>query len=109
MSFVLGTISGTLAAGGVYYGFSNLISRRTEMHRADLHHISRRLLEVPVDIGAPPAASDRIVHHPFTSLMKEQWNAAIGSAFSGARELEQELSRWGNALISRGFPGDKRE
>ncbi|EMD36860.1 hypothetical protein CERSUDRAFT_114782 [Gelatoporia subvermispora B] len=109
MSFVLGTISGALAAGGVYYGFSNLMSSRTEMHRTDLHRLSQRLLEVPVSPEALPSASQRIVHHPFTSLMKEQWNAAIGTAFNSARDLEQEVFRWGKVLLSEGFPGSKRE
>ncbi|KAH9834751.1 uncharacterized protein C8Q71DRAFT_766217 [Rhodofomes roseus] len=36
MSFLVGPISGALAAGGVYYGFSTMIQTRTEQHRTDV-------------------------------------------------------------------------
>ncbi|KAF8957528.1 hypothetical protein BDZ97DRAFT_104269 [Flammula alnicola] len=47
MSFLVGPVSGALVAGGVYYGFSNLIQTRTEQHIKDLHALSVRLVETP--------------------------------------------------------------
>jgi altered-inheritance-of-mitochondria protein 5 len=35
MSFLLGTTAGALVAGGVYYGFSNLVHGRTVQHQAE--------------------------------------------------------------------------
>ncbi|KAJ7748404.1 hypothetical protein B0H16DRAFT_1725595 [Mycena metata] len=51
MSFVLGPVSGALVAGGLYYGYSNMMQIR-------LHKLSVRLVETPALIMAPPSAAE---------------------------------------------------
>ncbi|KAF9810973.1 hypothetical protein IEO21_06730 [Rhodonia placenta] len=94
MSFLVGPVSGALAAGGVYYGFSTLIQTRTEQHRSDLHKLSQRLLDAPSNIPAPASAAQRIVRHPFASLLKNQWNTQLETLFQGADGWGRRVSDW---------------
>ncbi|KDQ56683.1 hypothetical protein JAAARDRAFT_131933 [Jaapia argillacea MUCL 33604] len=77
MSFLTGTLSGALIAGGIYYGFSNLIQTRTKAHQADLHTLSQRLLDPPSSLPAPTPAVQRISHDNFGSYVKDRWNQEI--------------------------------
>ncbi|KAG5720879.1 hypothetical protein E4T56_gene15244 [Termitomyces sp. T112] len=99
MSILIGPISGALVAGGVYYGFSNLISTRTEQHRRDLHALSIRLVETPSLVQAPPPAAARITHHPFASLLKAKWNQEVQSLFTGVANWDRRVQEWGKKLL----------
>ncbi|KIM41352.1 hypothetical protein M413DRAFT_147015 [Hebeloma cylindrosporum] len=99
MSFLLGPISGALVAGGVYYGFSNLIQTRTEQHIKDLHALSVRLVETPTLVHAPPSAATRIKPRTFTSEVKSQWNHEVAAIFRGVHDLDKRAVEWGRSLL----------
>ncbi|KAF8816304.1 hypothetical protein BYT27DRAFT_7184146 [Phlegmacium glaucopus] len=99
MSILLGPISGALIAGGVYYGFSNLIQTRTEQHRKDLHALSVRLVDTPTLVQAPPPAAARIKPHPFTSHLKSQWNNEVAALVSGVQNFDKTALNWGRSLL----------
>jgi len=105
MSFFFGPLAGALCAGGVYYGFSNLIQTRTEQHRKDLHHLSVRLLETPSIVIPPPPAAARVEHHPFRSLVHSRWNQEIESLFTWFRESDQVVDDWRKKLSGQKSPG----
>ncbi|KAF9484067.1 hypothetical protein BDN70DRAFT_872966 [Pholiota conissans] len=99
MSFLIGPISGALVAGGVYYGFSNLMQTRTNQHIKDLHALSVRLVETPTLVQAPPPAATRIKPHPFTSEIKSQWNDEIAAVFKRIQSLDRTAVEWGRSLL----------
>ncbi|EIN14520.1 hypothetical protein PUNSTDRAFT_130146 [Punctularia strigosozonata HHB-11173 SS5] len=99
MSFLLGPISGALAAGGIYYGLSNLINTRTEQLRADISHISRRLVEEPTVVAAPLPAAARIVRKPFADMLQEEWNRQVEALFKNTGRLDQSVVEWGRKLV----------
>ncbi|KAF9531067.1 hypothetical protein CPB83DRAFT_761943 [Crepidotus variabilis] len=98
MSFV-GPLSGALVAGGVYYGFSNLIHTRTEQHRKDLHLLSVRLVETPNLVQAPPSAATRVQPHPLSTEVKAQWNREVENLFRGFQNLDKSVVDWGRSLL----------
>ncbi|KAH8080719.1 hypothetical protein BXZ70DRAFT_638299 [Cristinia sonorae] len=103
MSFLVGPLSGALVAGGVYYGFSNMIHSRTERHRVDLHRLSNELItSTPLPSTAPAPASSRIVYQPFTSMLKHRWNAQVESLVKGARSWDENLGEWGRRWLYGG-------
>ncbi|RDB17285.1 hypothetical protein Hypma_001724 [Hypsizygus marmoreus] len=99
MSFLISPVSGALVAGGVYYGFSNLITTRTEQHRKDLHTLSVRLTETPTLVQGPPPAAARITHHPFVSILKAKWNQDVEYLFRGFNEWDRRAQDWGKKLL----------
>ncbi|RPD61834.1 hypothetical protein L226DRAFT_612189 [Lentinus tigrinus ALCF2SS1-7] len=102
MSFLVGTVSGALVAGGVYYGFSAMMSTRTQQHRADMHHLSERLVNAAADIPAPIPASKRIPKRPFMSVVQSSWNTQIEALFHRTRELDQQVVDWGRKILYGG-------
>ncbi|XP_006455170.1 hypothetical protein AGABI2DRAFT_194822 [Agaricus bisporus var. bisporus H97] len=98
MAFV-GPVAGALVAGGVYYGFSNLIQTRTDQIRRDLHTLSSRLVDSPTAVIAPPSAAARISRHPWTSYAESQWNQEIAYLFAGVRDWDRKLSQWGRKVL----------
>ncbi|THH11450.1 hypothetical protein EW146_g8042 [Bondarzewia mesenterica] len=108
MSFVVGPIAGALVAGGVYFGFSNLIKTRTDQHRKDLHTLSQRLLEPPFTYPAPPPASARIVHQPFLTLIKNQWNEKLAGFYKSAGNTEERAVEWGRRMLYGGSSSSKQ-
>ncbi|KAI0752563.1 hypothetical protein C8Q80DRAFT_1146936 [Daedaleopsis nitida] len=105
MSFLVGTASGALVAGGVYYGFSSMMSTRTQRHRADMHHLSQRLVNAASDIPAPIPASQRIPERPFTAMLQSQWNTQIEALFRSTRALDQQVVEWGRKTLYGGDAG----
>ncbi|KDR77017.1 hypothetical protein GALMADRAFT_425347 [Galerina marginata CBS 339.88] len=99
MSFLVGPLSGALVAGGVYYGFSNLIQTRTEQHIRDLHALSLRMIETPRLVQAPISAATRIKPHPFSSELKSLWNHEIASLFRGFHSMDKAAVEWGKSLL----------
>jgi len=99
MSILVGPISGALAAGGVYYGFSSLIRSRTERHLKDLHALSARLTESPALVQAPAPAATRITHHHFTALLQAKWNQEVESLFVGLQGWDRRVQDWGRKLL----------
>ncbi|TFK46395.1 hypothetical protein OE88DRAFT_1739494 [Heliocybe sulcata] len=99
MSFIFGTLSGALVAGGAYYGFSNLIQTRTQTHRRDLHTLSQRLLNPPSALNAPAPAAARIAHDAFSAQLKERWNQEIGGIFQISREWAAKGADWGKRTL----------
>ncbi|CAA7266282.1 unnamed protein product [Cyclocybe aegerita] len=99
MSFLLGPISGALVAGGVYYGFSNLMQTRTEQHKKDLHALSVRLVETPTLVQAPPSAASRIKPHPLSTEIKSRWNHEVAVLFAGFQNLDESAVAWGKSLL----------
>ncbi|PPQ77866.1 hypothetical protein CVT26_005446 [Gymnopilus dilepis] len=99
MSFLLGPISGALVAGGVYYGFSNLIRTRTQQHINDLHLLSTQLTTTPPPISAPDPAMSRIQPRPFSTELKSRWNDQIAAVFSTVYSLDRTAVEWGRSLI----------
>ncbi|EPQ58636.1 hypothetical protein GLOTRDRAFT_110285 [Gloeophyllum trabeum ATCC 11539] len=99
MSFLSGSLAGALVAGGVYYGFSNLIQSRTQAHRADLHDLSRRLLNPPAALNAPPPAAERIHHDAFSTQLKDRWNHEIEGLFRTSTELAAKGRDWAKRTL----------
>ncbi|KAH9993303.1 hypothetical protein BJV74DRAFT_770993 [Russula compacta] len=102
MSFIIGPLSGALVAGGIYYGFSNLIDSRTDRHRQDLHALSRRLITPPAEYDPPTPAAARIVMKPFTELIKQSWNDKIGGFYALTRKEGERASSWGRRVLYGG-------
>ncbi|KZT64985.1 hypothetical protein DAEQUDRAFT_769224 [Daedalea quercina L-15889] len=102
MSFLIGPVSGALAAGGVYYGFSTMIQTRTEKHRSDLRALSRRLVEADSIVPAPPPAAERISQRPFTTLLKHQWNTQVEALFRSAGDWDRRVVGWGRRVLYGG-------
>ncbi|KAE9399776.1 hypothetical protein BT96DRAFT_939199 [Gymnopus androsaceus JB14] len=94
MSFLLGPVSGALVAGGVYYGFSNLIQARTRQLSTDLHIQSTLLLHSStpawIDTYPSPAAS-RIATRPFVSMVQASWNEQLEKAFVWVGEADKHV------------------
>ncbi|PPQ99308.1 hypothetical protein CVT24_009176 [Panaeolus cyanescens] len=95
----LGPLSGALVAGGVYYGFSNLMQTRTEQHIKDLHTLTTRLTESPALIHAPPPAASRIHKDPLVTEIKSRWNHEIAMLFRGFQNLDRSAVEWGKSLL----------
>ncbi|KJA23903.1 hypothetical protein HYPSUDRAFT_137230 [Hypholoma sublateritium FD-334 SS-4] len=106
MSFLVGPISGALVAGGVYYGFSNLMQTRTEQHIKDMHALSVRLVETPTLVQAPPSAATRIRPHPLATEIKSKWNDEVAGLFLGFQNLDKRAVEWGRSLLY-GPPDDE--
>ncbi|KAI0704189.1 hypothetical protein C8T65DRAFT_654161 [Cerioporus squamosus] len=105
MSFLVGTVSGALVAGGVYYGFSSMMNTRTQRHRADMHHLSERLVNAAADIPAPIPAAQRIPERPFMSMLQDSWNNQIEALFRRTGELDQQVVDWGRRTLYGGAAG----
>lgn len=101
MSFLVGPLSGAVVAGGIYYGFSNLITKRTEQHQKDLHRLTLRLSETPTYIQAPPPASSRIHQHDFSTTLKNTWNQEVAFIAAGFSGWGRELTRWGTEMLEK--------
>ncbi|KAL1751574.1 hypothetical protein FB107DRAFT_278536 [Schizophyllum commune] len=99
MSFLVGSLSGAVVAGGFYYGFSNLINSRTSEHRRDLHSLSVRLVDHPTLVPAPPSAASRVSDSDFGDLVRLRWNQQLSKLFLGARDLDQRAVAWGKSLL----------
>ncbi|KAI0649742.1 hypothetical protein C8Q79DRAFT_901519 [Trametes meyenii] len=105
MSFLVGTASGALVAGGVYYGFSSMISSRTQQHRVDLHHLSDRLVNASSDIPAPLSAAARIPQRPFTEMLQNSWNNQVEALFRRAGDLDKQVVEWARRTLYGGEAG----
>ncbi|KAI9567769.1 hypothetical protein HD554DRAFT_2023428 [Boletus coccyginus] len=92
MSFLVGSLAGAVATGGVYYGFSNLIQTRTAQHRNDLHALSGRLVDASATTPGPLPASARIVERPFTTMLQSRWNEHVATVFSTVGRWERQAS-----------------
>ncbi|KAI3607343.1 hypothetical protein WG66_004846 [Moniliophthora roreri] len=99
MSFLVGPVSGALVAGGVYYGFSNLIQSR-------LHVQSVRLVETPTFVHAPPPAAARVAEKPFWALIQARWNQEVEGIFRWCRDADRRVVDWGRR-VAYGLPEDK--
>ncbi|KAF8480073.1 hypothetical protein DFH94DRAFT_459432 [Russula ochroleuca] len=102
MSFVIGPLSGALVAGGIYYGFSNLVESRTNRHREDLHTLSKRLITPPAEYDPPPPAAARIVMKPFMEVIKQSWNDKVGGIYALTRKEGERASSWGRRVLYGG-------
>ncbi|KAJ2996431.1 hypothetical protein NUW54_g7243 [Trametes sanguinea] len=109
MSFLAGTASGALVAGGIYYGFSSMISSRTQQHSKDLHRLSERLVNSSSDIPAPVPAAARVQHHPFTSMLQSGWNNQIEALFRGTRDIDQQVVQWARKTLYGGEADSTKE
>ncbi|KAJ3561884.1 hypothetical protein NP233_g9920 [Leucocoprinus birnbaumii] len=118
MAFV-GPVAGALVAGGVYYGFSNLIQTRTEQLRTEsndgtpyfafpgphfmisysLHVLSSRLVDSPTLANAPPSAASRITSKPWATYAESRWNQEIAYLFAGFHEWDRRASEWGRKVL----------
>jgi len=103
MSVLVGTLSGVLVAGGVYYGFSNMMHTRTELHRRDLNALSSKMsVPLPATMDAPPPAAERIAHSPMKALLKSRWNEQVEGLVKSAGSLEQNMSEWSRKWLYGG-------
>ncbi|KAJ4483595.1 hypothetical protein J3R30DRAFT_1806081 [Lentinula aciculospora] len=110
MSFLLGPVSGALVAGGIYYGFSNLIQARTKQLSTDLHIQSTLLLHSPTPAWIstyPSPAASRIEQRPFLSQLQASWNEQLEKTFVWAGQADKhvsnaagELSRWAGRKLT---------
>ncbi|KAI8996682.1 hypothetical protein BD414DRAFT_478759 [Trametes punicea] len=105
MSFLIGSVSGALVAGGVYYGFSSMISSRAQQHRTDLHRLSERLVNASSEIPAPVPASARIQQRPFISMLQSGWNNHIEALFRQTRDLDHRVLEWARKTLYGGEAG----
>ncbi|KAJ7732799.1 hypothetical protein DFH07DRAFT_846250 [Mycena maculata] len=99
MSFLLGPVSGALVAGGLYYGYSNMIQMQTQRHVRDLHTLSVHLVETPALLVAPPSAATRIAPRPFSALIQARWNEEVAALFSGIGKWDARALEWGRRLV----------
>ncbi|KAL0573361.1 hypothetical protein V5O48_008604 [Marasmius crinis-equi] len=99
MSFLIGPVSGALVAGGVYYGFSNLIQTRTKQISIDLHIQSVRLVETPTLVQAPPSAASRVVEKPFLAIVQAKWNEELEGVFRWCRDVDTRVVDWGRRTV----------
>ncbi|KAJ7291933.1 hypothetical protein C8J57DRAFT_1274205 [Mycena rebaudengoi] len=99
MSFLLGPLSGALVAGGVYYGYSNMIQARTQQHIHDLHTLSVRLADAPALIIAPPSAAARVTPRPLRELVQARWNEEVAGLYKGVGRWEERVGAWGREIV----------
>ncbi|KZP17375.1 hypothetical protein FIBSPDRAFT_747096 [Athelia psychrophila] len=99
MSFLVGSLAGGLVAGGVYYGFSNLMLTRTVEHRLDMHVLSQRLVGASSTVPSPPSAATRITHRPFASLLKDKWNQQTATVVEKVHAWDGEVQEWGRKVL----------
>ncbi|KAH9848103.1 hypothetical protein C2E23DRAFT_740146 [Lenzites betulinus] len=102
MSFLVGTASGALVAGGVYYGLSSMISTRAQQHRVDLHRLSERMVNASSDIPAPTPAAARIPQRPFLSMLQNSWNNQVEALFRRSGDLDQQVVDWARKTLYGG-------
>ena len=102
MSFLGGSLAGVVVAGGVYYGFSNLIHSRTAQHRGDMAILTDKLNNASTYVPSPPPASTYIRERPFGSLVESRWNEEVAKVFAGASRLEQRAAEWSRKLLYGG-------
>ncbi|KAI5114938.1 hypothetical protein M0805_000582 [Coniferiporia weirii] len=103
MSFLVGTLSGAVVAGGVYYGFSNLIKGQTETHRAEMHALAYKLVAPPAStVPASLPAADRVTHAPVRSLLQGRWNQEVEGVFRTVASWERGTSEWGRKWLYGG-------
>ncbi|TDL18116.1 hypothetical protein BD410DRAFT_775330 [Rickenella mellea] len=103
MSFALGTLSGALVAGGVYYAFSSMMETSTQGHKTELHSLAQRMIAPPAStIQAPLPAVARIPDHSFRSLMKSRWNGEIEGLVNRVRHWEGRVGDWGKDVLYGG-------
>ncbi|TFK31399.1 hypothetical protein BDQ12DRAFT_729590 [Crucibulum laeve] len=102
MSFLVGPVSGALVAGGVYYGFSNLIHTRTEQRQRDIHTLSVRLTETSSLIRAPPSAATRISDRTFSTYVQSRWNQELAYLFVGIGDWDRRAREWGRKVLYGG-------
>ncbi|KAI0819864.1 hypothetical protein BC628DRAFT_1331797 [Trametes gibbosa] len=105
MSFIVGTASGALVAGGVYYGLSSMISTRAHQHRVDLHRLSERMANASSDIPAPIPAAARIPQRPFMSMLQNSWNNQVEALFRRTGDLDQQVVDWARRTLYGGEGG----
>jgi len=108
MSFLVGTISGALVAGGVYYGFSNTIDTRTKKLNTDLHALSHRFRVDSAQLTTP-TASDRITQRPFSTLMQSLWNQQVDALFNGVAEWDRRAVTWVRQVLYGGDAASKED
>ncbi|KAF9648278.1 hypothetical protein BDM02DRAFT_3187248 [Thelephora ganbajun] len=101
MSFLIGTVSGALVAGGVYYGFSNTINTRTNKLRKDLHSLSHRFKVDPTQLTTP-TASERITQRPFSALVQSRWNRQVDVLFKSVAEWDRHATAWARQILYGG-------
>ncbi|KAH8112851.1 hypothetical protein DFH11DRAFT_1728202 [Phellopilus nigrolimitatus] len=103
MSFIVGTLSGAVAAGGVYYAFSNLIKSQTDAHRADMHALAHTLIAPPAStVPAPLPAAARIARSPVQSLLAGRWNEEIEGLFRKVGSWEKGVAELGRRWLYGG-------
>lgn len=102
MSFLIGPVSGALVAGGIYYGFSNLMESRTNQHRDNLHVLSQKLITPPSEHDPPPTAAARIVKKPLTTLIKQRWNEKVNELYGLTGRGGERASSWGREMLYGG-------
>ncbi|KAL9709240.1 hypothetical protein Ac2012v2_007594 [Leucoagaricus gongylophorus] len=96
---LVGSVAGALVAGGVYYGFSNLIQTRTDQLHRDMHVLSFRLADSPTLINAPSSAASRIIHHPRSIDFESRWNQEVAHLFNRVISWDQRISEWGRKVL----------
>ncbi|KLO18952.1 hypothetical protein SCHPADRAFT_899286 [Schizopora paradoxa] len=102
MSRLIGTVSGALVAGGVYYAFSNMIQARTQKHTAEMHALSTALLSPPSSIPATPTAAERVNRSPTKSYMQGRWNEEIRGLLKIAGNMETNVAAWSRRWLYGG-------
>ncbi|KDQ21680.1 hypothetical protein BOTBODRAFT_26107 [Botryobasidium botryosum FD-172 SS1] len=96
MSFVVGTLTGGLVAGAIYYSFSYTIHTQTYKSRTRLHALAQEL-ESP-SIPQPLPASERITRPQFEDLLKKGWNDQVEGAVNQLRGITIDWERvWNKA------------
>ncbi|OCB87297.1 hypothetical protein A7U60_g5626 [Sanghuangporus baumii] len=98
MSFLTGALSGALVAGGVYYGFSNLIKSQTEAHRTNMHVLAYTLTNPP-KVPAQPPAAERIPQRPVRSMYEGRWNEEVEGIFRTVWRWEKGVEEWGRKIL----------
>ncbi|KAF9267929.1 hypothetical protein L218DRAFT_955103 [Marasmius fiardii PR-910] len=99
MSFFLGLVSGTLFAGGVYYGFSDMIHERLKQLSTDLHTQSVHLAETPTLVQAPPSAASRIPEKQFLDMVQTKWNDQVEGLYKWCQDVDRRVLDWGQKTV----------
>ncbi|KAG8992946.1 hypothetical protein FRB94_011167 [Tulasnella sp. JGI-2019a] len=87
MSFLLGSVTGGVVAGAVYYSFSQSFESKTRRLQNELRDLTVEL--AAPTIPTPVPAARKIAYSPFRETLKEQWNQELSNIvhFTGRYEV----------------------
>ncbi|KAH0831223.1 hypothetical protein J3R83DRAFT_13802, partial [Lanmaoa asiatica] len=102
MSFLVGSLAGAVATGGVSRFLISFRAYFLPAARHDtysLHLLSEQLADASATIPGPLPASARIVERPFTTMLQSRWNEHVANVFSTVEGWERRASDWTRKVL----------